>query len=70
LLQTAKFDNQKKSTLVFASWIIALFMIAHQDVYIFCLRGLQQHDKRKKFFKGVDLYYANGNLIGTDNSFA
>ena len=44
-------------------------MIAHEDVSIFCLRGLQQHHKRKKFFKGVDLYYANGNLIDSDNSF-
>ena len=38
-------------------------MIAHQDVYIFCLRGLQQHHKRK-------IYDANGNLIDSDNSFA
>ncbi len=37
-------------------------MIAHEDVSIFCLRGLQQHHKRK-------IYDANGNLIDSDNSF-
>ena len=47
---------------MFASWIVALFMIAHEDVSIFCLRGLQQHHKRK-------IYDANGNLIDSDNSF-
>lgn len=52
----------EKYTLVFASWIVALFMIAHEDVSIFCLRGLQQHHKRK-------IYDANGNLIDSDNSF-
>ncbi len=46
------------------------YMRVHQDIYIFACEVYNNTTSVKYFSMDVDLYDANGNLIGSDNSFA